>query len=118
MRLSLMARDRLTAEQIALRLGRSASAVRTEARRQRLSLFSPNDQLSLTTKPAYGGRSSARRGARRSAVGASAASTVSGRPARAPAHRSAPAGRRGGTSSGRPGSGSGRNDSVQNETLF
>jgi hypothetical protein len=55
MRLELMAEHQIPAERIAKKLRRTESAVRTEARKQRVMLAPAEKQLSLTDKRPYGG---------------------------------------------------------------
>lgn len=57
MRLERMADLQIPAATIAKRLRRSESAVRTEARKQRVMLAPPVKQLALTDKRPYGGMS-------------------------------------------------------------
>lgn len=56
MRLQLMAEQQIPAEAIARKLRRSEASVRTEARRQRVTLAPAAKQLELTEKRPYGGK--------------------------------------------------------------
>lgn len=81
MRLERMAAHQIPAERIAQKLRRTETAVRTEARKQRVMLAPSEKQLSLADKRSYGGRSVI--APRRSIAKA----TAPGRPSRSRAER-------------------------------